>query len=470
MPNAFAYLMLAIWPVVTWQLYRRLSPGKALIWTILAGYLLLPPVVRFDLPAIPDLDKYSIPSLMAAVCVVLVVHKRLELLPENWLGRLLMAAYVLGPFGTVLTNTDPILFEQGQIGGMKVYDSFSAVANQLIWLSPLFLGRQFLGSPEGMQALARALVLGGLAYAAPMLLEAQVSPQLNIWIYGFFQHDFFQTIRYGGYRPVVFLPHGLWVAFFTLMCLMSAVILLRVSRPEARPKALAIVVFLGVMLVVCKSAGVLAYAVFFVPLLLLFGARTQILVAAVVAALVVVYPLLRGLHVVPLDQIVDFATSISPERGQSLFFRIDNEEILLARAEERPVFGWGGFNRNFTHDPITGETLNIADGAWIILLGIYGWIGYLADFGLTALPLWLLGREALIGRKADLSPLTAGMAMILAASMLDFLPNATQVPLTWLLVGALLGEAERLRALRKARAVEQWRMGLHGGRASKTVI
>ena len=134
------------------------------------------------------------------------------------------------------------------------------------------------------------------------------------------------------------------------------------------------------------------------------------------------------------------------------------------------MFGWGGFNRNFTHDPVTGETLNIADGAWIILLGIYGWIGYLADFGLTALPLWLLGREALIGRRSDLSPLTAGMALILAASMLDFLPNATQVPLTWLLVGALLGEAERLRALRKARGVEQWRAGLHGGRISKTVI
>ena len=134
--------------------------------------------------------------------------------------------------------------------------------------------------------------------------------------------DSFQTIRYGGYRPVVFLPHGLWVAFFTRMCLMSAVILLRVARPEARPKALAIAAFLGVMLLICKSAGVLAYALWFVPLLLLVNARTQILVAAVVAGLVVAYPLLRGLHLVPLDQIVEFATSISPERGQSLFLSL----------------------------------------------------------------------------------------------------------------------------------------------------
>lgn len=49
--------------------------------------------------------------------------------------------------------------------------------------------------------------------------------------------------------------------------------------------------------------------------------------------------------------------------------------------------------------------------------------------------------------------MTAGWAMILSASVLDMLPNATPVPLTWLIIGALLGEAERLRALRLGRAV-----------------
>ena len=48
-PNAIAYLMLAIWPVVTVALFRQLDPRKALIWTILAGYLLLPPAVAINL-------------------------------------------------------------------------------------------------------------------------------------------------------------------------------------------------------------------------------------------------------------------------------------------------------------------------------------------------------------------------------------------------------------------------------------
>ena len=47
-----------------------------------------------------------------------------------------------------------------------------------------------------------------------MLVEVRLSPQINTWIYGFFQHDFIQMMRYGGFRPIVFLPHGLWVAFF----------------------------------------------------------------------------------------------------------------------------------------------------------------------------------------------------------------------------------------------------------------
>lgn len=448
-PNAIAYLMLAIWPVVTVALFRQLDPRKALIWTILAGYLLLPPVVAINLPVVPDLDKYTVANLMAAVCLLAPGGKWGGWLPQSRTARLLILLYILGPFATSLTNGDPLLFQLNQIPGMSLYDAFSTIAYQMIWLLPFFMGRRLLGDPEGLSLLAHALIAAGLVYSLPMLVEAQLSPQINVWVYGFFQHDFFQTIRNGGYRPVVFLPHGLWVAFFTLMCLMSALIVLRLRPAEERPKALVIFGYLAVMLLVCKSAGVLTYALALCPLILLAPPRVQVIAAAVLAAVVIAYPLLRGLHVVPLDDIVAFSQQFSDDRAYSLKFRIDNEELLLARAEERPLFGWGSFNRNFLHDPVTGENTTIADGGWIIILGMYGWAGYVADFGLTALPLLLLGREAL-ARNAAMTRIAAGMALILAASMLDQLPNATKVPLTWLLVGALTGEAERLRALRLA--------------------
>ena len=449
-PNIIAYLVLALWPFVAWQLWRRLDPGRALIWTILGGYLLLPPLTAFNFPVIPDLDKVSVPNLMALACALWLAKDRISFVPHRPIGKALIVAYVLSPFGTVLTNTDPLIFREAMINGMRIYDSLASIAYQLIALLPFFLARRYLGTPEGMRAVLAALAAAGLGYSLPMLVEVVMSPQMNVWIYGFFQHDFWQTVRYGGYRPVVFLPHGLWVAFFAFMALAAAVTLFRHVAPEARPKALVVMVYLAAMLVLCRSAGPLVYALGVVPLILLVPVRLQLLIAAGLAVVVITYPVLRGAHLVPIDQILAFADTLSPERAYSLRFRIENEEILLARAQERPWFGWGGYGRAFTHDPITGRQLNIADGAWVILMGTYGWVGYVAEFGLFALPLLLLGREALMQPKAELSPWVGAVALILGANMTDLLPNATQIPFTWLMAGALLGEAERLAVLRRS--------------------
>jgi hypothetical protein len=458
-PNILAYAMLLIWPLVAWQLFRRMDPGRALIWTILAGYLVLPPATKFDFPVIPDFDKDSIPALMALVCSIFLLKDRVRILPEGRLGKVLIGLFILSPFVTVLTNTDPILVESGNnIPGMRIYDSVAAMANHVIYALPLFLGRRYLATPDAARAMVAALVVAGLVYSIPMLIESRLSPQMNVWMYGFFQHDFFQTIRQGGYRPVVFLPHGLWVAFFALMCLAASAVFLREGPADKRPKQLMIFLYFAVMLWVCKSAGPTIYAMAMVPLILFAPRRWQVLVAASLAILVMVYPILRGAGLVPLDSILDVARGLSPDRAWSLQFRIENEELLLVRAEERPWFGWGGYARNFIHDPVTGLMTTIADGAWVIQIGIYGWLGYIAEFGLLCLPLWLLGREALVQRSAAFPAPVAALALIFAFNMADLLPNGTLVPVSWLIAGALLGHAEALRAARQAAAVPMGRV------------
>ena len=469
-PNIIAYLMLIIWPMVCWQLWQRLDPARALIWTILGGYLIMPPMTALSLPIVPDLDKVTIPNLVALVCAVWILKDKITFLPSGFLGKVLILLFVLAPFATVLTNGDPLEFKQRTVQGMKIYDSFSAVANQAIVLLPFFLGRRYLGTPEGTRAVLVALVAAGLAYSVPMLIESRFSPQMNVWVYGFFQHDFFQTIRQGGFRPVVFLPHGLWVAFFTLMAFLASLVMLRESSADQRPKAALILVYMFYMMLVCKSAGPFVYLVSISPLLVFAPTRIQVAVAAFMAALVIAYPILRGAHLVPLDQILDFATSFSADRAYSLQFRIENEELLLARAQERPWFGWGGYGRNFMRNPITGEMTNIADGAWIIVLGMNGWLGYLAEFGLTALPLLALGREILARGTVVISRTTAALGLILAANMVDLLPNATHIPFTWLMAGALMGEAERMTAARHALRRSTERAFQHGGRPKRTVI
>lgn len=469
-PNVIAYLMLALWPVVTWQLWRRLDPARALIWTVLGGYLLLPPLAALDLPAVPDLNKVTIPNLAACAFALFVLRDRISFLPGNAVGKGLMALFVASPFATVITNTDAFTVGGVELRANRLYDSFAAVANQAIVLLPYFMARRYMAGPAAPRAALAALVAGGLAYSIPMLIETRLSPQMNVWVYGFFQHDFFQTIRFGGYRPIVFLPHGLWVAFFAYMAAMAALFAAREGPASARPRQVAIALYLLAMVVICKSAGPLIYTLASAPLVLLAPGRVQVLVAAVLAVVVIGYPILRGLHLVPVDAIIDLARMADPDRAHSFAFRVNNEELLLNRAAERPLFGWGGYGRNLLHDPITGRVLTIADGAWIIVLGIYGWLGYIAEFGLLVLPLLLLAREVVGHRAAAIAPATATLALILAVNLVDLIPNATEIPFTWLMAGALLGQAEALRQARLAAAEMDRRAHLHPLRPKRTVI
>jgi hypothetical protein len=415
--NPIAWLMLLIWPLVARQLYIRLDLARTLIWTLLAGYLLLPPVIAINFPVVPDFTKYTVPTLAAFACSWLMLKDRPSFDPGHWPERLLMLVFVLLAFGTVLTNSELLIFLQDIVPAMKLYDSVSSVATQMIGLLPFLLARKYLADDDSQCQFILALMAAGLAYSAPMILETIVSPQLNLWIYGFFQHDFSQTIRSGGFRPVVFLPHGLWVAFFAFICAASAVIVLLDLAPEHRPKQMAVLLYLLFMALICKSAGAMIFTAFSVPLLL-FASR----------------------------RIIDVAFRFSPDRVGSFAFQLFNEELLLSHAAEKPLFGWGGFTRNFLHDEITGRTTVIADGAWIIVLGIRGWFGYISTFGLLALPLFRLAWFALRHDAASVSPYAAALALILAMNLLDMLPNATDIPLTWLIAGALYGYVDVLRA------------------------
>lgn len=458
MPNALAYLTLMIWPLVCAAMFVRLPLERAMVWSILGGYLLLPELAEFDLPLVPSMDKSSIPSIAAFVLCVFVLGRKVALLPKSWAARVLILVFVLGVVPTVLTNFDPIVFRSlanaeaiavrtDTLPGLSLRDLVSVVAGQVIVLLPFLLARQYLSTETGLREVLVALFAAGLAYSIPALVEVRLSPQLNTWIYGFFQHDFRQMMRDGGFRPIVFLPHGLWLALFMVMSVLAAAALARTAPALRRAQFLGALLYLLVLLVLCKSLAALAYGLIFTPVVLFASPRTQIRIAMLCAAVAVIYPMLRNAGVLPVETIVAIATDIDPERAQSLSFRLDNEERLLARAAERPWFGWGIWGRNLVHDLRTGAIVTIPDGRWIIVFGMFGWVGYLAEMGLLALPLILLGLRA--GRmRPDATALrVATIAMILAVTMIDMLLNATLIPFTWICAGAVLGYAERLRRL-----------------------
>ncbi|MCP5088664.1 MAG: hypothetical protein GY952_17885 [Rhodobacteraceae bacterium] len=447
MPNSLAYLMLMIWPIFAIVLFRKLPAPQAFIWTLLGGYLLLPaaPAV-FDYPLLPPFDKHMIPNLVVTVICLAMFGRGILTLPQSYLGRALVALFVLSPIATVLTNGDPIEFRgQVPLPALRLTDAFALSVTQMLLLFPFLLARQLLANPDNHKDLLFAIFAAGLVYSFPILIEIRLSPQLNAWIYGYYQHSFAQTIRASGFRPVVFLNHGLWLAFFVMTALIAGLALWRAKGRDNRTAYFLASGYLGAILFLCKSLGAFVYGVLLVPLVVLSGRKTQLRIAFFLAALTLSYPLLKGLDKVPNDTLVAQAEKISIDRANSLKFRFDNEDLLLERAREKPLFGWGSWGRNQLHDPVTGDITTVSDGRWIIVFGMFGWFGFIAEFGLLVLPIFLLWRLSPHIAPENLSPLVGPMALVLGINIFDLLPNATLTPITWLLSGSLLGYTEYLK-------------------------
>lgn len=456
MPNAIAYLALLLWPAVCLLLFRKLPVGRAILWSLLAGYLLLPPLAEFDLPLVPDMNKYTIPSLAAFLACVLVARKPVPVWPSHPAIKVLIVLFVAGVIPTVLTNRDPVLFlGLGQSESMRVItgakpglrwiDIASVVSNQLIVLLPFFLARRYLSTDAGLRAILVALAASALAYSLPALLEIMIGPKVNIWVYGFFQHSLSQMIRNGGYRPIVFLPHGLWLAFFTMTAVLAAAALAKTAKGPDRIRFAMATAYLFAVLVLCKSLASLLYGLAFTPLVALTPMRLQLRAALLLAVIAFCFPALRNLGLIPTEALVSLAEQISPDRARSLAYRFENEQLLLERAAERPWLGWGGWGRWLVWDHDSGERISVPDGYWIITFGTYGWLGYVAEMGLLTAPLALLAAQARKQPLGAVSRFAAPVALILAATMVDMLINATLIPFTWMCAGAVLGHAERLK-------------------------
>jgi len=437
------------WPLVTFALYVRLPIVRATLWSILGAYLLLPPAIEVDLPLIPPLDKSSISNLSAFFSCWFIAGKPVRLLPNILWARLILLAFVSSPFITALLNPEPIIAGQRFIKGMEYYDAFSSVIRQIILMLPFAMGFALFRSEQDLESIFRVLALSGILYSVPMLLEVRLSPQLNQWIYGYFPSQFLQSMRGEGFRPVVFIGHGLGVAYFAMTALISAAALQKLRLSVLGISSTMTVMFLIVVLFLCKSLGSVVYAI--VILFLMYSTKpiNQVKIAQFLVLLTILYPLLWTADLVPLQNMVDMAEVVSEERATSLNFRFENEERLLNKAMQHPFFGWGSWGRNRVYDLVTGKDLSVTDGRWIITLGSFGLMGFLAEFGLLALPVFLCARNIKRTTNRRELVMVATLAMLLTINMIDLLPNSTLTPFSWLLAGSLLGYSRRLKTVRK---------------------
>ncbi|WP_298976344.1 O-antigen ligase family protein [uncultured Roseobacter sp.] len=449
------HLVIYCWPIVALILFKRLSLPLAICWSIIAGYLLLPFGPRLDLPLLPQFDKHSIPVLAVTLFVLLRVSRDAVSgtrgqqvaaspvltgwLPRHPAGRLLFFCLALSTVMTVVTNGDRLVYGSLAIPGLRTYDIFSNLMTLVITLLPLLVARKCLATDDAHKDLLMVLALAGFAYAFLVLYEVRMSPQLNNIVYGYYPASWRQNIRGDGFRPLVFIRHGLWLSIFMACALMAAIAYMRVSAPEKKPRLWAMIIWIALALLLSKSMTSLIIVTFLAPVILIFTARMQVLVAAIIAITVLLYPMLRGSGLVPTDQVVQVIEKINPQRANSLQFRFNNEDILLEKANDRPLFGWGGWGRFRVYDS-RGRDVSTTDGRWTISIGGEGWFGYLSRFGLLTIPIVLM---MLRRQKYEISRATSALCLILAGNLVDLIPNAGLTNITWLIAGALLGRLEQ---------------------------
>lgn len=431
-------IALLVWPAVVVMLVSRLSRQRAILWSLMGAFLLLPVGVGIDPPLLPTLDKVSIPSLV--ILLMLMARREAPYKPsvKSPVIRLFLVLILVQPVLSALSNGDRVFIDGLAFRGFSLYDAGSILMRAYIMILPFVFGYKYLSKPEHHRSVLWIFVVSGVFYAILAFLELRIGPRLHIIIYGYFQHDWIQMLRDGGIRPILFLPHALWVAFFLMTTVIAALVLWKVKRSFLM---LVAALFILVAIVFGKSLGGLMFAAVLGPLVLFTGVKWQVRVAAALALLAMLYPALRGAGVLPVHELADYIKGFNAERAASLQFRLDNEDLLLDHANTRPLLGWGGVGRNLRYHE-NGENV-IVDGYWVIMIGQNGWIGYLARFGLLGWPLLVLYRS-LRHHKPDAA--TAGLAVILAANMIELLPNSTLTPFTWLLAGCVLGYAEKSAA------------------------
>jgi hypothetical protein len=441
--NGLAYLVLFLWPLVALALFAYFRPPLAAALVYLTAALFLPERVQFDLPAVPPLSKHSMTSL--CVLAGLLWRGRAELVRAR-AGRgldLLIGIMMLGSIATAVTNTDPLHYGPTTLHAMSFQDAAAFAFHDLLYVGvPFIVGRVLYRDRASVHDLFAALAVIALIYSAFVLVELRMSPQWHKWIYGFHQHVFGQAFRWGGWRPMVFMGHGLALAMVFLIAALAAIALSRAGQRVWGISAGALAAWFTVILVLCKSTAAIAYGLLLIPAALWLRPRRQLFIGLALAVVVVAYPLMRFNGLFPTVTLTSWAASLSAERAESVQFRFFHEDRLMGKAEERPLFGWGGYRRNRVFDD-QGRDRSVTDGFWILQLGIRGILGFVAAFGLLLIPLLLARRHWHAVSASDRWSLTA-LAAIVAIYSIDLIPNGLFNVFPFFFAGALAGAATGL--------------------------
>jgi hypothetical protein len=440
-PNAFAYFALFAFIPFGIGLFFALRPALAAIVLFLAEFMFLPELVELSIPGLPVINKQAIAGIACFLGILLRARGKLFAAKPFRGPDIFFLLGFVGNFGTSFTNTDVITHGPSVLPALSAHEAFNVCLNDLfyLWL-PFVIGRALITTSRDVRQLLQSLAIAGAIYTPFEFIELMLSPQLHMWIYGFHQHEFLQTIRGNGYRPMVFMPHGLVVGLFMCWSALAAVVLFKARKKILGFPSFAVAGYNFAFLVWCKSLGAVVYTLVMAPIIWFTRPKGLVRVCAILAAIVFVYPVLRATDLFPTKGFVDAAYSIAGgDRAQSLQFRFEMEQLLTDHTKDRPLFGWGRFQRNMVLDDYTGRDVSVSDGQWIVMYSQKGAWGFVCFFGIVLTPIFYLRRKLPKIEDREEKILLAGLAALLAVGVVDLVPNALQNSFTVFIAGALWG-------------------------------
>ena len=315
--NVIAHIVMAVWIPAVLVLFAVLPSRRAVIASFLAAWLFLP-MATYPLPFLPDYTKMSATCAGVFIATVIFDVKRVVRFKPSW-ADVPMVLFCLFPFVTSNERNSR-------------YDGVSdMLSNVITWAFPYFIGRIYFNDARGLRELAMGMFIGGLLYIPLCLFEVRMSPQLHNLVYGFFPR--MVQVRDGGWRPSVFMDGGLQVGMWMTAASLVGIWQWKTGTLKKMWGVSATWLLVGLMVttILCRATGGLGT-----------GARTgrDVVDSANEFTL---GPGLPGddradVHRFAIDRDlawrarISLARMVNSDRADSLKFRLDNEDLLAAKA------------------------------------------------------------------------------------------------------------------------------------------
>ena len=427
--SLFATIALFGWIPVALVLFWLLPAQRAMVAGSISAWLLLPPT-GIDLPGLPTYDKAVAATVGILLATAIFELNRLVSFRLRWFD-LPMLLWCLCPFCSSISN------------GLGVYDGLTEAFRQTItWLFPYLIGRLYLTDRDGLRDLALGMVVGGACLIPLCLFEIRMSPLLLPMVYGLRSYE---GTRYGGYRPHIFFPTGLELGLWMNAVTLMAIWLWRtgqLKRLWGLPGGM-ITAMLLITTILCRSTGAtVLLCAGLGSLWICWRTKTKWVMWALLSVAPIYY-LLRITDTWSGNSAVELVRSVlGGDRAWSLEFRFMNEDFFIAKALQRPLFGWGGWGRNFIYDE-TGKRLTVIDQLTIVAFSSNGYVGLVALTTALLLPPVLFLRRFAVKQwvQADLAPAVA-IAVILNLYLIDCMFNGMLNVIYIIAAGGLLNVVE----------------------------